>query len=511
MTQAFAGDPEPMLRVTRLSKTYATRVVDQVDWTLKPGRVHALLGGNGSGKSTLLKMIAGVVRPDPGGIIEVGGQSHASDAYTPSIAAAADLRFVHQDLGLVDDMSIANNFALANSYPRTRLGSVDDRALARNTADLLERRRLTLRPEQLVSSLRPTERTLVAIARAFDGIGAEPAMFVLDEPTASLPMNEVDHLFEAIRELREQGHGVVFVSHRLGEVAEIADDVTILRDGHIVGQGPIEDFPEAAIIELMAGHPRTEMAPDSSQIDYDVPPALSVNHLSAGPLRDVSLEVAQGEIVGVAGLVGAGRSSLLRSIFGDLPGSGTVSVGEQTVPRGSTKAAVRAGVAMVPENRQAEAAYLGRPIWENMSSVILRKYRRHGRLSTRLERADAVQAMQDFSVRADNVDVPLAALSGGNQQKVIVARWLRASPRILLLDEPSQGVDAVARDEIHALIREAARAGTGVLVVSSDLEELEQLSHRIVVLQDGQITQQLCGDEVSLAALTQAMHNIGAQ
>ena len=510
MSATQKGDPGHVLRVTRLSKTYATRVVDDVDWSLRPGRVHALLGGNGSGKSTLLKMIAGVVPADPGGEIEVGGTTHPSDAYGPAVAAAAGLRFVHQDLGLVDDLSIADNFALATTYPRTRLGRIDDRALVRHVAEQLARRGLGLDPRMPVRGLRPTERTLVAIARAFDGVGQEPATLVLDEPTASLPVDEVEHLFAAVRELRSAGHSVVFVSHRLGEVAAIADDVTILRDGRVVGEGPLAEFPESRIVELIAGHAREAARRRTSRADAATAPVLQVRGLDSGPLVGVDLDVQAGEIVGVAGLVGSGRSSLLRGIFGDLPRTGTVAVDGAPIARG-TRAAVRAGIALIPEDRQRDAAYLDRPVWENLSAVILERYRRFGRLSARRERADAAPAMAEFQVRAPSSLVPLAALSGGNQQKVIVARWLRANPRVILLDEPSQGVDAVARDEIHALVRAAAEKGAAVVVVSSDLEELEQLSDRVVVLHGGRIVDDLRGDRVSRAAMTHSMHETGAR
>lgn len=504
------GDPELVLRVARLSKTYATTVVDGVDWGIRAGRVHALLGGNGSGKSTMLKMVAGVVPADPGGIIAVAGREHASDAYGPAIAAASRLRFVHQDLGLVDDLTIADNFALATGYPRTRLGGIDDRALVAHVREQLALRGLDLDPRTPAGALRPTDRTLVAIARALDGIGDEPIILVLDEPTASLPVDEVEHLFAAVRELRDAGHAIVFVSHRLGEVAEIADDITILRDGRIVGAGGIDEFSEERIVELIAGRAREAAAHEHRLADPDAAPVLEVRGLRAGPLAGVDLEVRPGEIVGVAGLVGSGRTSLLRGIFGDLPAEGEVRVDGAPVALGrGTGAAVAAGIALVPEDRQRDAAFPDRPVWENLSAVVLPRYRRFGRLASRQERADAVPAMQEFRVRAPDADAPLAALSGGNAQKVIVARWLRADPRVILLDEPTQGVDAVARDEIHALVRAAAERGAAVVVVSSDLEELEQLSHRVVVLHGGRIVDELRGDSVTRADITRAMHETG--
>lgn len=493
----------------RLSKTYAAKVVDDVDWELAAGRVHALLGGNGSGKSTLLKMVAGVVPADPGGTIEVGGRRYASEHYTPHVAAE-HLRFVHQDLALVDDLSIADNFGLAARYPRSRLRGIDDRALVRHVRAELARHGLALDPRRPVAALGPADRARVAIARALDGIDGRPATLVLDEPTASLPEAEVQHLFAAVRALRDTGHGVVLVSHRLSEVAEIADDVTVLRDGRVVGSGPLGEFPEARIVELIAGHPRAasgaRTAPDDTA---QAPVALEALGLDAGPLRGVDVRVRRGEILGVAGLVGSGRSSLLRALFGDLGTGATVRVDGREVVLRTTADAVAAGIALVPEDRARDGAYPDRPVRENLSAAVLPRYRRRGRIDRARERADAVAAMRTFGVRAPSPDAPLAALSGGNQQKVVVARWLLSRPTVLLLDEPSQGVDAVARDEIHALVRGAARDGTAVVVVSSDLEELEALSDRVVVLSAGRLTCELTGPDVRRSLITASVHASG--
>ncbi|TQL47459.1 monosaccharide ABC transporter ATP-binding protein (CUT2 family) [Homoserinimonas aerilata] len=496
-----------MLRVTRLSKTYSTTVVNSVDWQLEAGRVHALLGGNGSGKSTLLKMIAGVVPADPGGEIELLGQRYDSEKYGPHASRA--LRFVHQDLALVDDLSIADNFGLAREFPRSRLGRIDDRALVTHVASELAKRGLDLDPRLPVASLRSADRTLVAIARALDGIGDGPTTLVLDEPTASLPIDEVVRLFDSIRALRDGGHSVVFVSHRLSEVAEIADDVTILRDGRVVGRGPIAEFSESRIVELIAGHVRGERTTHLGHARNDGHAALVATDILAGPLKGVDITVRSGEIVGLAGLVGSGRSSLLRAIFGDLDGAGAIAVDGVPTSIRSTGDAVRARIALVPEDRQRDAAFLDRPVWENLSAAVLTRYRRWGRLSARQERSDAPAIMHEYRVRAPSPAISLAALSGGNQQKVIVARWMSADPRVLLLDEPTQGVDAVARDEIHELVRAAARRGTAVVVVSSDLDELEELSDRVLVLVDGRIARELTGSDVNRGLITTAMHETG--
>jgi ABC-type sugar transport system ATPase subunit len=293
-------------------------------------------------------------------------------------------------------------------------------------------------------------------------------------------------------------------------VAEIADDVTVLRDGRVVGSGPAEDFPESRIVQLIAGHAVTARTVGARPADADAAPVvLAVRGVDAGPLRGVDVQVRRGEVLGVAGLMGSGRSSLLRAVFGDLEAPVTVRIdGRETVVR-STGDAVRAGVALVPEDRAREGAYLDRPVWGNLSAAVLARYRRRGRIDRTKERSDAVGAMTVFGVRAPSADAVLGALSGGNQQKVVVARWLRAQPKVLLLDEPSQGVDAVARDEIHALVREAARAGTAVVLVSSDLDELEALSDRVIVLAHGRVARELSGAEVDRTLMTTAMHASG--
>ena len=499
-----------VIRVARLSKTYSARVVDSVDWHAEHGRVHALLGGNGSGKSTLLKMLAGVVTPDAGGTIEVGGATHPSEHYSPSLAAAAGLRFVHQDLGLIDELSIADNFGLAGGYSRTPWGTIDKKQLIARTEAQLRRSGLPHDPRMPVAALRPTERALVAISRALDGIEDGSATLILDEPTASLPVDEVEHLFASIRELRDAGHSVVFVSHRLSEVSAIADDVTVIRDGQVVGSGALADFDEQRIVELIAGHAVVSSHVSRPALDPDRTAALSVRGLNAGPVADVTFDIAPGEIVGVAGLMGSGRSSLLRALFGDLPATGEILIDGRPTAIGSTVDAVRAGIALVPEDRLRDAAFLDRPVWENLFAAVVSSYRRGPWLSSRGERADAPAVMSEFSVRAPSAAVPLAALSGGNQQKVVMARWMRSEPRILLLDEPTQGVDAIAREEIHGFVRAAADRGCAVLVVSSDIDELAALADRALVLQRGRLDRQLRGDEMTRDVLAAAIQDAPA-
>ncbi|MBC3762638.1 sugar ABC transporter ATP-binding protein [Quadrisphaera oryzae] len=503
----------PLVEVRHLSKTYATRVVDDVDLRVLPGQVHALLGGNGSGKSTLLKMVAGVVVPDPGGTITVGGAEHPSEAHSPALAAAGGLRFVHQDLALVDQLSIAENFGLAAGFPRGRSGLVSAPRLRERTARALADSGLDLHPDTPAGALRPSERALVAVARALHGAGSGwqgqdddggPLALVLDEPTASLPVDEVDRLLASMTALRDAGHAVVFVSHRLSEVTAVADHVTVLRDGRVADEGPAAGFDEARVVEAMTGHARAA-APAAARGAGPVtgPGAvrLEVRGLVAGPLRGVDLQARAGEVVGVGGLAGSGRTSLLRAVFGDLPATGQVALDGRPLQVRSPRDAVRAGLALVPEDRLREAAFLDRPVWENLGARRLLAGR-PAVSSGGAERSAAGALARRFLVRTPSVHAPLGALSGGNQQKVVMARWLSTGPRVLLLDEPSQGVDAVAREEVHRLVREAAAGGAAVVVVSSDLEELESLSDRVVVLADGHVVAELTGEAVTRQAIT---------
>jgi ribose transport system ATP-binding protein len=503
-----SGDPEPVLRVTGLSKTYATTVVRDVSLTVAPGRIHALLGGNGSGKSTLLKMIAGVVPADPGGTLVVHGHRYASRDYASGDAASHGLRFVHQDLGLVDLLSIAENFALAGGYPRPLW--IDDRAIIADTARELARHGLAFDPRMPVGALRPSDRTRVAIARALRGSDEAELTLILDEPTASLPIAEVEALLASLRRLREAGHGIVFVTHRLGEVLAVADDVTILRDGKVAASGPVEEFDEDRILTEIAGH-----APDRLSAPAGVAPespvALAVRGLSAGPLDGIDLDVHRGEIVGVAGLVGSGRTSLLRALFGDLPSQGSVHIAGVPRTLRSPADAVAAGIALVPEDRLREAAFSEFAIWENLAAIPTPAHRRWYGLSSRAQRRAAPAIMRDFRVRADSAASALASLSGGNQQKVILARWMQRAPAILLLDEPTQGVDAVARDEIHRLIRRSVSAGAAAIVVSSDVDELEQLCDTVIVLRNGRLTTRFSGAQVRRETLTAAMQQADDQ
>jgi ribose transport system ATP-binding protein len=476
------------LRIAGLSKRYGpTLALDEVSLEAAPGSIHALVGGNGSGKSTLIKVLAGVHTAEAGGRIEVGTARVAADRVTPAWARASGLSFVHQDLGLFDVLSVAENLAVGQSYPRSR-GRIAWGRMRREAQATLDRLGIAVPADGPVGALRPAERTLVAIARALQGReDAHGGVLVLDEPTARLPESEAGTLLDALRRYAARGQTILYVSHRLEEILALAHRITVLRDGAVVAGEDAGRLDEPGLARLIVGH-AVDRPARARRSRPGSAPVLELRGVCAGPLRDVWLKVGEREVLGVAGLVGSGRTSLLQAIYGALrPTTGTIVLDGRALGGASVRAAIRRGLSYVPEDRAADGAFLGLGAPENLSAADPGCHRSGPWFGHRRERAAAGAAMRAYAIRAPAVTAPLTALSGGNQQKVVVARWLQRSPRVLLLDEPTQGVDVGARADIHAHVRAAVDAGGAALVVSSDVDELLALSDRVVVLAGGRI------------------------
>jgi len=504
--------PARVLAVEGLSKTfYGTRALVDVSLHVRPGEVHALLGGNGSGKSTLIKVLAGVHRGDPGGTIDAAGEKVASDAVTPAWASRAGLRFVHQDLGLFDALSVAENVFAGRPYPR-RLGRIDWRRTRRQAAEVLGRLETEIAPERPLAGLRPAERTLVAIARALHSDeGEKRSVLVLDEPTAPLPSHEVDVLLEAVRRLARAGEAIVYVSHRLDEVLSVSDRVTVLRDGHRVAERPVAGLDEATLVGDIVGATLDRLYPEMPPPRLGEP-VLSVRGLRGGPVRDVSFDLAPGEVLGIGGLVGSGRTTLLELLFGARPrDGGEVHVDGRVATLASPRDGMRAGLAYVPEDRARDSAFLDLGIPENMSAADPARYWRGGRFRHRREREDARADVAALGIRAPSLGAPLLQLSGGNQQKVVLDRWLRRQTRVLLLDEPTQGVDIASRAEIYQQVRRAVADGAAAVLVSSDFEELAHVSDRVLVLAGGRVVAEREGDVTRDWVTRQAYQSQGEQ
>ena len=484
-----------------------TQALDDASLLLRPSTMHSLLGGNGSGKSSMLKCLAGVYRADAGEVTIHGRQIAAADI-SPAEAHHAGLRVVHQDLGLFDHISIEENFAFDSGFPTGVGGHIEWRALRRQVADLLEQYGIHARPRDLVGSLRPAQKTLVAIARALrDQTGSE-FVLLLDEPTASLPRHESEALLMALRERAANGQTIAFVSHRLQEVRAVSDEITVYRDGKVAGTLP-GNAPEDDVVALIAGPGRIPTATRGRRArTAPIGPAmLEVENVTVGPLRDLSLSVGAGEIVGVAGLLGSGRSTLLDVVFGARrPDSGRVVIGDKAFGPEGIKASMGHGVAHVPENRLRDAVFASMSVRENASATVIRRFWA-GWMRTGRERAETRDLSQRFNIKAAGTEASIRSLSGGNQQKVVLARWLRRAPRLLLLDEPTQGVDVIAREEIYSALRDASVDGCALLIASSDHEELVAVCDRVVVLADGAPITTLAGDDLTPERLTQLVQS----
>jgi ribose transport system ATP-binding protein len=496
---------EPALRVEHLSKTFpGMRALIDVSFAIYPGEIHALVGGNGSGKSTLIKILAGVYHGDGGGTITVGDITVAADRTTPARAKSMGLHFVHQNPSVFPALSVAENMVIGHGFSTTAVGSIRWRALRRQTQALLDRFEIDVSPDTLVGSLRPAERAMVAIARALqDQEGQHTGVLVLDEPTASLPRAEVVRLMGALNRFARAGQTILFVSHRLDEVIDTADEATVLRDGRIAGTLKGPDINEDRLIELIAGRSLERMYPAMPAVESEEL-ALEAKGLVGGPLRGVDLQLRRGEVLGVAGLLGSGRSELLKMIFGAYPiKSGTLLVNGRPVKFRDIGDAMDAGIAYVPEDRSVEGAFMSQSLADNVVASTISRYWQALHLRNRSIDRDARAIIKRYFIRASSEKQTMGTLSGGNQQKVVLARWLTRNPKVLLLDEPTQGVDVGARAEIYTLISKAVADGCSVLLVTSDFEELSRVADRAVILSGGRITADLSKDEMEPVRLTE--------
>jgi ribose transport system ATP-binding protein len=494
MTSAQA---ERLLSLRHVSKTFdGTVAVDDVSLDLAVGDVCGLVGPNGCGKSTLIKILAGVYRADPGSEVQLHGDE-----------GATSMVFVHQDLGLVPDATVLENIALGTGY-QTRSGWIRARAQREATVALLEQFDVQVSPDALVGALAPANRSLVAIARAFAMLRHSNGLLVLDEPTASLTSEEADRVLGAATEVAARGNAVLFVSHRLDEILRVCNKVAVMRDGRIIDVTATAGLAHQTLVELMLGRPVGAVA-SSPPRPKDTINVLEVRALSGPRLRDVSVEVAAGEVVGVTGLLGSGKSELARMIAGAQPvGSGTV-VAEPNglnVEVRNPRDARGAGIAYLPPDRRGQGAVLPFTATENLTLPDLRSFFGRTGLSHRAEKRETRRWMDKVDVMPRSPDKPFATFSGGNQQKLVLAKWLRLEPQVLVLDEPTQAVDVGAVADIYRLITEYAQRGLAVMVMSSEWEDLARICTRVYVLERGRVVAELQGaaltaDGIGAAAL----------
>jgi rhamnose transport system ATP-binding protein len=473
---------QTLLQLTDITKSFAgVHALKAVSFDLRAGEVHALVGENGAGKSTLIKVVTGAHEPDSGRV-EVRGK--VIEHNNPVRARALGIAAIYQQPALFPDLTVAENIAIglepAGAWRRIRWGERWARAKR-----LLERIGASIDPEIEVRRLTMPEQQLVEIARA---LGSDARILIMDEPTASLSDTEVENLFRVIRELKAQGVGIIYISHRLEELPQVADRVTALRDGSLVGTRAMGEVNRATLIRMMVGRELSAVFP---KIDVKHGPvALNIRGLSCRALgvSDVSLYVRAGEILGLAGLVGAGRTELARVIFGLTPAdSGLIELGGRPVSIDSPAKAVELGIAYVPEDRRRHGVILEMSVASNTTLATLRQVASLGLMNFAKERATAAEFVSKLGIKTAGLDSPVGTLSGGNQQKVALARWLTANPSVLILDEPTQGVDVGAKAEIHRLMGELAKAGMAIVMISSELPEILGMSDRIAVMYGGRV------------------------
>lgn len=484
------------LDMRNVSKSFGmVHALDDVSLSIRPGEIVAIVGENGAGKSTLMKIVAGVEHADSG---EVEFEGSSIDRIDESQATSLGIAMVHQERSLVPHLSVAENvFA---GHPPARLGLIDTKAMRAGTMGILDRLRVDVAPEALVGSISPAEQQMVEIAKA---LSHDLKLLVLDEPTAALTISETNRLFEIVRGLRDRGVAILYISHRLAEVFALADSILVLRDGSVTARRPTGSVTESELMALMVGRELSLARVDTDDRDLgDV--RLSVRHLAALPrVIDVDVDVRTGEIVCLAGLIGAGRTEACETIFGlRRTTSGIIEIDGRERTIRSPQEAMALGIGMIPEDRREDGLFLDETIALNVAATNLTLVSPGGWLSWSRVRALARQYAERLSIRTPSVEQLVGLLSGGNQQKVLLAKWVARNPRVLIIDEPTRGVDVGARAEIYAVIRELAAGGTAILVVSSDLTEVLGLSDRIVVMAEGRTTGVLDGrDATELAVL----------
>ena len=495
-----------IIELSGVSKSFGgVPALKGVSFDLRPGEVHALLGENGAGKSTLIRIMSGALQPDEGEV-KVSGQRVRLTS--PRDARRAGIATVYQELLLFPDLTVAENIFLGNA-PRARLGGLDWKAMrtrARALLDSLESRELDV--DARLGDLSVANRQRVEIAKA---LSQDPRVLIMDEPTASLAEADVKRLMEVVRRLRERGVAIVYVSHKLPEIFALADRVTVLRDGALIGTRPLAEVDEPALISMMVGRPIDQLFPKAQATFGEL--ALEVEDLRYRTVvNGISFSVRAGEILGIAGLVGSGRTELALTIFGITPAtSGRIKVNGKPVTIDGPRRARDLGIAYIPEDRGLQGLIRPQTIRENVSLSILDRISRFTFVDRKEELRRAVEAISRFGIRARGPQMLVRQLSGGNQQKVVLAKWLGAGPRILIMDEPTRGIDVGAKSEVHALMSRLAQQGLAIVMISSELPEVLGMSDRVLVMSHGQVVARFERAEATPDAVGAAMTHAGQE
>ena len=475
---------EYVLEVDHVRKEFpGVLALDNVMLKVRPGSVHALMGENGAGKSTLMKVIAGIYQPDSG---EIRLRGETITLETPLKAQESGIAMIHQELLLMNQMTVAENIWIRRE-PTNSFGFIDHSEMHRMTEELFERLNIQLDPEAEISTLSVANRQMVEIAKA---VSFNSDVLIMDEPTSAITETEVAHLFDIIRSLRKQGIGIVYITHKMNELFEIADEFSVFRDGKYIGTHASSDVTRDDIIQMMVGRSVDQMFPKEEVELGDV--LLSVKNLTLeGVFHDVSFDVRAGEILGFAGLVGSGRSNVAEAIFGVTPAdSGTVWINGEEVHIKNPNDAIMQGMAFLTEDRKETGCFLSLDIQENIQSAVLHEnfVNSGGFVDQAKLNEESEELCRKLRVKTPNMEESIENLSGGNQQKVLIGRWLLTHPRILILDEPTRGIDVGAKSEIHTLVTQLAHKGVAVIMISSELPEVLGMSDRVLVMHEGHVT-----------------------
>ena len=488
----ISGMGDPLVLMEGITKSFpGVHALENARFELLPGEVHALVGENGAGKSTLMKILSGIYRRDAG-TIHVNGRE--VDVTSPRQAQDLGISIIHQELNLMNHLTVAQNIFIGREPRRGFI--LDEAALNRKASELFERLHLRLDPRTRVGNLAVAQQQMVEIAKA---LSFNSSVLIMDEPTAALTDTEIDELFRIIRQLRDSGAGIVHISHRLEELKQISDRITVMRDGHYIDTVKTADAQIPQVISMMVGRTVFEAAPEVPETP-DTTVVLEVRNLNRGrQVRDVSFQLHRGEILGFAGLVGAGRTEVARAVFGaDAPESGEVYVKGRKIVIRTPSDGVRAGIGYLSEDRKRYGLTLGMDVEVNIVLASLRKFASIiGWVRPRQTRATALEYVKSLAIKTPSIGQRVKNLSGGNQQKVVIAKWLTADTDVLIFDEPTRGIDVGAKSEIYRLLNDLAQAGKSIIMISSELPEVLRMSHRIVVMCEGRITGELTAAEAT--------------
>ena len=476
------ADPQPLLHMRHITKTFpGVRALHDVELDVRPGEILALLGENGAGKSTLMRILSGVFPPDEGEIVWDG---QPVSIHAPHDAQALGISMIHQELALIPYLDAGKNIYLGREPGGPVPGAIAWGTLYAQAREQLQRVRLDVDPRTQVNQLPLAQQQMVEVAKA---LSLDARLIVMDEPTSSLTEREVDTLFEQMRQLKAQGVAIIFITHRLAEVFQVADRVTVLRDGELVGSEPIDGLTEERIIRLMVGREVSDVYVRTDHARGDV--VLAVEGLtSPGSIQDITFNLHRGEVLGLAGLVGAGRTELAETIFGVRPASaGTIRLDGQPTAIRRPAQAIRSGIGLVPEDRKAQGLFLRMSVGANIAMALLGRMTRWGLIQHARAAELAESFVERLNIRTPSLQQRVHNLSGGNQQKVVIARWLTLEPKVLILDEPTRGIDVGAKAEIHRLMHQLAERGVGILMISSELPEVLGVSDRVLVMHEGRL------------------------